>query len=88
MTDRFRNNPVGEDAPALSSFAVTKSDTADLPKPVRAVTIGERGGVIKYTAARGGEICTTGYLPIGQHPIWATRIWETGTTAEGMTGWE
>lgn len=29
-----------------------------------------------------------GPLPIGQHSIWAARIWETGTTATGLTGWE
>ncbi|QXH25146.1 hypothetical protein RCWATERBOI_55 [Rhodobacter phage RcWaterboi] len=87
MSDHFKGASIDLTAPALSSFAVTPNDAADLPAPVRAVTIGERGGVVKYTAARGGAVCTTGYLPIGQHPIWASRIWATGTTAEGMTGW-
>ena len=76
------------DAPALSAFVIIPSDTADLPAPVRAVTIGTLPGTVRYTHARTGAICTTGPLPIGQHSIWARRIWYTGTTATGLTGWE
>ena len=74
--------------PSLGGNAITPSDTVDLPAPVRAVTIGTAGGAIRYTSARTGAICTTGHLPIGQHPIWASRIWVTGTTATGLTGWQ
>ena len=73
--------------PSLGGNAITPSDGADLPVPVRAVTIGAAAGVVKYTHARTGAICTTGPLPIGQHSIWASRIWATGTTATGLTGW-
>lgn len=88
MTDNFRNHTLDVDAPSLGGNAITPSDTADLPAPVRAVTIGVAGGTVRYTSARTGVICTTGPLPIGQHPIWARRIWVTGTTATGLTGWE
>ena len=87
MADYFNGSNIDLGAPALSSFAVTKSDTADLPVVIRALTIGTAGGVVKYTHARTGAICTTGPLPIGQHSIWARRIWDTGTTATGLTGW-
>lgn len=76
------------EAPGLSSFVVSPSDTVDLPAPVRAVTIGTNPGAIRYTHARTGVVCTTGPLPVGQHPIWASRIWLTGTGATGLTGWE
>ncbi len=88
MNDYFKGANIDLTGPALSAFAVTKSDTADLPVPIRALTIGTAGGVVKYTHARTGAICTTGPLPIGQHSIWARRIWDTGTTATGLTGWE
>lgn len=88
MIDRFRNHEPRLSDPALSAFAVTPSDTEDLPAPIRALTIGIADGVVKYTHARSGEVCTTGRLPIGQHSIWARRIWATGTTATGLTGWE
>ena len=74
--------------PALSAFAITPSDSTDLPAPVRAVTIGTAGGTIRYTQARTGAVCTTGPLPVGSYSIWARRIWATGTTATGLTGWE
>ena len=88
MTDKFDGCDIKLDAPSLGGNAITPSDIDDLPAPVRAVTIGTRAGAIRYTSARTGAICTTGHLPIGQHPIWASRIWVTGTTAEGLTGWE
>ena len=88
MNDAFERLSPGLNGPSLGGNAITPSDIDDLPAPVRAVTIGARAGVIRYTSARTGAICTTGHLPIGQHPIWARRIWQTGTTAEGLTGWE
>ncbi|MCR8724585.1 spike base protein, RCAP_Rcc01079 family [Frigidibacter sp. ROC022] len=87
MTDRFRNSSVGIDGPSIGGFEIIPNDTVDLAVPVRAVTIGTSGGVVRYTHARTGEVCTTGPLPVGQHSIWAIRIWETGTTATGLTGW-
>lgn len=88
MSDKFKNKYVDLDSPAMSAFEIIKSDDVDLPTPIRALTIGQSGGVIKYTHARTGEICITGHLPIGPHSIWAKRIWSTGTTATGLTGWE
>ena len=88
MNDFFEGNGIGITGPGLGAFAITPSDTADLPAPVRAVTIGTLPGTVRYTHARTGAICTTGPLPIGQHSIWARRIWFAGTTAAGLAGWE
>lgn len=88
MTDQFKYHTPGLDSPSLGGNAITPSDTVDLSAPVRAVTIGTTEGVIKYIHARTGSVCTTGPLTLGQHPIWASRILATGTTATGLTGWE
>ena len=88
MSDKFEHFSLGLDGPALSAALITPSDTVDLAAPVRAVTIGTAAGVVKYTHARTGTVCTTGPLPVGTHSIWARRIWATGTTATGLTGWE
>ena len=78
--------PNGYLASAQGAFAITPSDTVDLPAPIRAVTIGTAGGVIKYIG-RDGETRTTGPLPINTYSMEATRILATGTTATGLTGW-
>ncbi|PYF09565.1 hypothetical protein C8J30_108143 [Rhodobacter viridis] len=88
MATELDFDTVDLNSPALSAFSVTPSDTVDLAAPVRAVTIGTAAGVVKYTHARTGAVCTTGPLPVGTHSIWARRIWATGTTATGLTGWE
>lgn len=88
MSDNFSATATRITGPALSAFAITPSDSNDLPAPVRAVTIGTLPGTVRYTHARTGAICPTGPLPVGQHSIWAKRIWYTGTTATGLTGWQ
>lgn len=72
--------------PALGALAITPSDSADLSSPIRAVTIGTTGGTISFIG-RDGTAFTTGPLPVGTYPLFATRIRATGTTAVGMTGW-
>lgn len=72
--------------PALGAFAITPSDTADLSSPVRAVTIGTAGGTLSFVG-RDGQNHTTGPLPVGTYPVFASRVRATGTTATGLTGW-
>lgn len=88
MSNELDFDTVDLNSPALSAFAITPSDSTDLPAPIRALTIGTTGGTVSYIHARTGVTCTTGPLPVGQHSIWARRIWATGTTATGLTGWE
>lgn len=86
MSDPFRHRVMGVDAPALGAFAVAPSDSTDLARPIRAVTIGTAGGTLSYVS-REGVTCTTGPLPVGTYPMFATRVRATGTTATGLTGW-
>lgn len=87
MSDPFEYHTPGLDAPALGAIAITPSDTVDLPVPVRAVTIGGTAGTIRYISAVDEKPYSTGPLPVGLHPIWASRILQTGTTATDLTGW-
>lgn len=72
--------------PAIGAAVITPSNTADLPRQVRAITIGTAGGVIVYDG-RDGVTYTTGPLPAGSYPLFARRVRATGTTATGLTGW-
>ena len=83
--NRFSAYSMGANAPAIGSYAVTPSDTADLPEPIRAVTINGAGTL----SWRGldGQTYQTASLPAGTYAISADRIMATGTTATEITGW-
>ncbi|WP_128253861.1 spike base protein, RCAP_Rcc01079 family [Falsirhodobacter deserti] len=85
MRSRFAANQMSVNAPALGAMAIDPSDSADLPKGVRAVTIAG-AGVLNYLA-EDGQTCTTGELPVGTYSPFARRILATGTTATKITGW-
>lgn len=87
MSKKFKSQDASISGPALGSMPITPSDTVDLPSPVRSVTIGGVAGTISYISAYDDEPQTTGTLPVGLHPIWASRILDTGTTATDLTGW-
>ena len=68
---------------AIGAFAVTPSATA-FDEPIRQVTI-NGGGTITYTSSVDEKSYTTGVLPVGTYPLFASHI--TGGTATGITGW-
>lgn len=72
------------ETPARGAFVVAPNNTADLPYPVRQLTL-PNGGTVVYDWA--GVTWTTGTLLPGTYPMFASRIRVTGTTATGMTGW-
>ncbi|MDF3606139.1 hypothetical protein PE067_08360 [Paracoccus sp. DMF-8] len=83
--DRFAAHLMGVNGPAIGSFVVTPSDSADLPEVVRAVTIGG-GGSLAWRGRDGADYVTAA-LPAGTYPVSAVRILATGTTATLITGW-
>ena len=87
MSKRFESQEASISGPALGAIAITPSDTVDLPSPVRSVTIGGTAGTISYISAVDEKTYSTGPLPVGLHPIWASRILATGTSATDLTGW-
>ena len=75
---------VDETIAAKGAFAVTPSDTVDLPGGVcRGVYIGGAGN-LRVTMAND-DVVTFTALAIGVvHPISAKRVWSTATTATSI----
>lgn len=71
--------------PAIASFPITPSDTAELSTGIRAITLGQ-GGTLSWVGA-DGKTHATAPLPAGTYPLFALRIRATGTTAAQLTGW-
>lgn len=72
--------------PAIGCEAVTPSDSTDLTTPCRQVTI-NGSGTVSYISSIDGQTYTTGALPVGSYPLFASRIRSTGTTATDITAW-
>lgn len=73
-------------ASAIGAWAITPGATA-LTQPIRSITIGTAGGVLAYTSSVDGNDYTTGPLPVGTYPVFASHIL-AATAATGLTGWE
>jgi hypothetical protein len=88
-TDDFAGLSTGLDGPLDHIAIVATSDGTDLAHESRAIYIGVAGD-LKITTD-GGEtvVIPSGVLAVGvPHPIRATRIWATGTTATNIVvGW-
>lgn len=85
--DNYATNGVPIDGPAVGAYAITPDNDTDLAVAIRAITIGTTAGTVTYISSRDGATYTTGSLPVGTYPMFASRIKATGTTAVGITGW-
>lgn len=85
MANRFAGMQPAVTGPALGAYAITPSDSANLAETIRAVTVGMQGAL--SFVGTDGKTYTTGTLPAGTYPLFATRILATGTTATNLTGW-
>jgi len=75
----------GLSAPALGAAAITPSDSAALPEPVRAIYVGT-GGALRVQML-SGEIVTFGSVLGGTiYPLRIAQVLTTGTTASGLVG--
>jgi len=83
--DRFSPFLHGHNAPAIGSYVITPSDSADLDEVVRAITIGTAGTLAWQDP--NGTVYSTAQLPAGTYAVRAARILATGTTASQITGW-
>lgn len=66
-------------APVTHVYAVTPSDTVNLPQTVRAIRVAGAGNVVITTSL--GQKATLAFTAGETRWIFATRIWSTGTTA-------
>lgn len=79
----FANSPM---APAEYGFAITPSDTVDLPKATKAIYVGT-GGSIALVFVRGSSAVSFINVPDGAVlDVRAKAIRATGTTATNIVG--
>lgn len=84
--DDSRGKGTQLESPASNLALVTPSDDDDLAFVSRAIYVATAGAVRLTTA--GGQTLTTPELGQGWHPIRATRVFATATTATGiMAAW-
>ncbi len=85
MSDTFNNYAFVPDSPANGAFAITPSDTVDLPRTTRGIYVGTAGDVA--VVMRDGSSATFKNVPAGDvMAIAATRVTVTGTTAADLCG--
>ena len=85
MANTFSAHASGLESPGEHAFSVTPSDSVDLTYVTRGIYVGVTGS-LKVTMV-GGEAVTFVALAAGAiHPIRASRIWATGTTAASVIG--
>ncbi len=72
--------------PFTKAFAVSKSDSLDLPFVTRGLYTGA-GGIIQCTLSGDSSPVTYAAVPAGVIlDLRITRVWSTTTTATGMVG--
>ena len=82
MTDPFQTHQQSLESPATLLEEIVPSDSADLAKPSRALNV-SGAGTIRVTTT-GGSTATVFVAAGIPFPVRATRIWATGTSAEGI----
>lgn len=85
MSDSFASHQRGLESPGEHAFAVTPNDSADLAYVTRGVYVGGTG-TLKVTMLGGEAVTFTGLAAGVIHPIRASRIWSTGTSATTILG--
>ena len=83
-TDLFPSTTSGYLGPYTDAFAVTKSDTADLPALTRALWVGGTGNVSVYMNNGSNPVAFTGVPAGALLQIRASRVLSTGTTATAI----
>ena len=84
ITDYFDTRSSEVTGPLNYAETITPSDTNDLTRVTRAIWVGTEGDL--QVTLRSGETVTFANMYPGWHPIRATRVWATGTTASALIG--
>jgi hypothetical protein len=80
------NTNISAGYPINHAVVVVPNDGADLAFVTTAIYVGTSGNMQVTTL--GGETVQFLTMPVGWHPIRATRIWATNTSALGIVaGW-
>jgi hypothetical protein len=75
---------IDQDDDMKNGFAITPSDTVELPKVTSRIWVGVTGN-IKVDLV-GGDTVTLTAVPVGMLAVKAVRLYATGTTATTMVG--
>lgn len=86
MSAPFALHSANINGPSFGAFIITPSDTVDLPKPIRKITLGDGNGTLRFIGWDGNTY-ETETLHFGTYDLLAVRILATGTTATKLTGW-
>lgn len=84
MADPFGSFTQGLDSPAAAAFAITPSDSTDLPFATRALNVAQTGAIAVLTIR--GDTATVFVAAGSAFPIRVQRVLATGTTALGIVG--
>ena len=85
MADNFASRASGLGAPARGGFAVTPSDSVDLPRETRAIYVGSSGD-LSLLLVDGSAVTLAGIVGGSLVPVRATRVKATDTTASLLVG--
>lgn len=84
MSDPFANRMRTPTDPAVRVFDVIPNDLVDLPNVATALNVATPGTV--YVTTTDGSEGSVSIHPGQPFPICVKRVWQTGTTATGITG--
>lgn len=84
MSDPFANRMRSLTDPAVSVFEITPNDATDLPQPTAGLNVLTPGRV--HVTTVDGSDGTISVYPGHVVPVRVARVWQTGTTATGITG--
>lgn len=85
MEDRYDSLAAGLESPAIDGFAITPSDSAELPELTRALYVGA-GGTVVAVMQSGVEISFANLGSGTLLPVRLRRVMATGTTAGALVG--
>jgi hypothetical protein len=72
--------------PAVSAFAITPSDTNNLPHLTRGIYVGGSGDLKVSMAGGGGTIVFVGLAAGMVHPLRVEKVFQTDTDATNIIG--
>ena len=81
--DQFQFFQTTKQSPIEFAVAISPDDATDIATVSRAIYVGASGN-LKVTLLGGEDITFVGLAAGVFHPIRATRIWSTGTTATSI----
>jgi hypothetical protein len=85
MQDKYATYAPGLESPARDGFAITPSDSDDLPEVTRALYVGAEG-TVAVALASGASVTLEGVSAGTLLPLRVSRVLATGTTASAIIG--